>query len=68
MPVWPACDPRRDPAVDLADTEQDAQFRLEVRGWLQDRLSDELRALGADLSTDAELRLAWERELGRGAI
>ncbi len=52
--------------MDLADSEQDAKFRLEVRGWLQDHLSDELRGLGADLSTAAELRLAWERELGRG--
>ncbi len=52
--------------MDLADSPQDAQFRVEVSAWLRDHLTDELRALGADLSTDTDLRLDWERELGSG--
>ena len=52
--------------MDLADSPQDAIFRVEVSEWLRDHLTDELRALGADLSTDTELRLDWERELGAG--
>ena len=52
--------------MDLADSPQDGQFRAEVSEWLRDHLTDELRALGADLSTDTDLRLEWERELGSG--
>jgi alkylation response protein AidB-like acyl-CoA dehydrogenase len=52
--------------MDLTDSREDAAFRSEVSAWLNAHLTDELRTLGADLSTDSELRLAWERELGRG--
>ena len=52
--------------MDLSDTAADAAFRREVRGWLEDNLTPELRALGPDLTTDLDLRAAWERTLGSG--
>jgi alkylation response protein AidB-like acyl-CoA dehydrogenase len=52
--------------VDLTDSPEDKQFRADVNAWLTGHLTAELRALGADLSTDTGLRLWWERELGRG--
>jgi alkylation response protein AidB-like acyl-CoA dehydrogenase len=52
--------------MDLTDSPADAAFRAEVRRWLEAHLTDELRALPADLATDTAARLAWERELGRG--
>lgn len=52
--------------MDLTDSPSDAAFRQDVRAWLTAHLTDELRALDSDLSTDTDVRLAWERELGRG--
>ena len=52
--------------MDLTDSPEDADFRVEVSEWLESHLTDKLRALGADLSTDTELRLEWERTLGSG--
>jgi alkylation response protein AidB-like acyl-CoA dehydrogenase len=44
-------------------------FRSEVRGWLDEHLVGEFRALGAGSEfgeDDWPLRLAWEREMGKG--
>jgi alkylation response protein AidB-like acyl-CoA dehydrogenase len=55
--------------VDLTDSDQDAQFRDEVRTWLRENLIDEFKAVGGkggaidDQHWDE--RLEWEKLLGR---
>jgi alkylation response protein AidB-like acyl-CoA dehydrogenase len=52
--------------VDFDYSPAEKAFRGEVKTWLAAHLTDELRALDADLATHTELRAAWERELGSG--
>jgi alkylation response protein AidB-like acyl-CoA dehydrogenase len=55
--------------MDFRDTPQEAAFREEVRTWLAEHLVGDFAALGSrrgQTSDEAwELRLGWERELGR---
>ncbi len=56
--------------MDLRDSPEDAAFRREARGWLEENLSGEFaEARGAGRAGNEhvarEMRLAWERHLGR---
>ncbi|MGH7734147.1 MAG: acyl-CoA dehydrogenase family protein, partial [Gemmatimonadales bacterium] len=56
--------------MDLRDTPDDAAFRREARAWLEENLSGRFAAVrGAGRAGNEhehrELRLAWERHLGR---
>ncbi len=55
--------------MDLTDSEQDAQFRLEVRTWLKDNLTPEFLAVagkgGAIDDHFWDIRLEWEKLLGQ---
>jgi alkylation response protein AidB-like acyl-CoA dehydrogenase len=56
--------------MDLRDSPDDAAFRVEARAWLEENLSGEFAAVrGAgrvgNEHVERELRLAWERHLGR---
>lgn len=55
--------------MDLTDSEQDKQFRQEVRSWLADNLSEEFLTVGgkggAIDDQHWEVRLEWERLLGQ---
>ncbi|HVV30323.1 MAG TPA: acyl-CoA dehydrogenase family protein [Mycobacteriales bacterium] len=50
--------------MDFDFTTAEQEFRTEVRRWLADHLTDEIRDLGEDWDK-TELRLAWEKELGQ---
>jgi alkylation response protein AidB-like acyl-CoA dehydrogenase len=56
--------------VDFDYSDDDTDFRAEVRDWLASRLTDELRSLSSDLASGGEkevlLRQQWERTLGEG--
>jgi alkylation response protein AidB-like acyl-CoA dehydrogenase len=57
-------------AVDLRFSPEDEEFRAEVAAWLGDHLVGEFAALGGRGGPGREhegfeVRLAWERELGR---
>jgi alkylation response protein AidB-like acyl-CoA dehydrogenase len=49
--------------MDFDYTPEEREFRAQVRSWLDEHLTDELRALGDDWDDPAP-RLAWERKLG----
>ncbi len=54
--------------MDLTDSKQDAEFRAQVRLWLDENLTDEFKAVGgkggAIDDQHWEERLAWEKKLG----
>ena len=56
--------------MDLRDSPEDAAFRAEARGWLEENLVGafaEARGLGraGNEHEGREIRIAWERKLGQ---
>src|SRR6185295_10389231 len=56
------------PAMDFADTPDEAAFRAEVQAWLAEHLTGEFAALGSSGGpadeTGWDVRIEWERVLG----
>ena len=68
----PSCNVRPDPEapdMDFVYPPEAESFREDVRGWLRDYLVGDYQSLGTGTELgedDWPLRMAWEREMGKG--